>query len=217
VSVELQVRADELSRAKKKDKPGERSQVTVAIIGAMATVIVALIGIVPIITKTIGETPAPTPASTLTPGLTNTTGEMLTPTLASTPTPGLMKVPVRGKVLRIDLPDWATDPVRGSITFNRNDEITASGKLMVYLTIRDEQSIRWLNSEPEPVLELHSGEKLCGIVPAEYNSTNYWLGFQAHCASNDACSYNIEGRRLWVTINDIEIIIAPQEVQCPER
>lgn len=140
-----------------------------------------------------------------------------TPPPTTTSTLSLQRVSIKGTVLSIDLPNWATDPVRGSITFNKDDEIAKTGKMMVYLSVRNEQRTKWIDSEPEVILELHSGEQFCSIVPAEHNTTNFYLGFQAHCASSDACSYNIEGKRLWATIDNAEAVIAPRGVQCPDR
>jgi hypothetical protein len=136
-----------------------------------------------------------------------------------TPTPGLRRVSIKGIILDIDLPDWITDPsnVRGSITFNSNDEIASTGKLTVRLSIRNENGSRWKESVPKPVLELRSGEHLCSIEPAAYNTASFYLGLKAHCDSSDSCSYNIEGNRLWATIGNVEVVIAPQGVQCPNR
>jgi hypothetical protein len=134
-----------------------------------------------------------------------------------TPTLGLRRFPLKGMVLGIDLPSFVTNPVRGSITFNRNDEIASTGKLTVRLSIRNETGSQWKESDPELVLELHPGEQLCSIEPAAYNTANFWLGLEAHCASSDACSYNIDNNRLWATIGNVEVVIAPPGGQCPNR
>ena len=125
------------------------------------------------------------------------------------------RVSIKGNVLRIDLPEWAPDPARGSISFNKDDEIAQMRELTAHLTVRDETAAQWQESDPILVLRLLPGERLCSIVPAEHNTRNFYLGFQAHCASSDACSYNIEGKRLWATIGNVEVILAPQGVQCP--
>ena len=131
-------------------------------------------------------------------------------------TPITQSYSLDGIVLSVDLPSWATNPVRGSISFSKDEEIIETGTLMAFVSIRNEDSSMWVNSDPRLLLQLSPGEKLCSITRADHNSSNYWLGFQAHCNSTDACSYNIEeNSRLWATIGKVEVIVAQNGGECP--
>lgn len=145
-----------------------------------------------------------------------TTAPQSPPTIPPT-VPTVERISIKGKILNIDLPNFATNPVRGSITFNNNSEIASTRRLMVYLSVRDQSGTQWKNSDPQLLLTLQPGEQFCDIYPAEYNTANFYLGFQSHCGVSDACSYNVEGNRLWVTIGNVEVVIAPQGVACPTR
>ncbi|MEM7116301.1 MAG: hypothetical protein AAF614_27955, partial [Chloroflexota bacterium] len=163
--------------------------------------------------------PTPTPTQTATP--TSSPASTQTPT--PTPTPSLRIYQISGNVLGIDLPEWVTNPVRGSVTFNRIDEINETKQLTARLSIRDESGVLWEESEPELILTLNPGEQFCKVVPGEFNKReedgtplNYWVGFQAHCEPTNTCSYNMEGQRLWVTVHNVEILIAPVGADCPD-
>jgi hypothetical protein len=166
---------------------------------------------------TYAFTPAPADTLPVPPAYTFTNTVVFIPTFTHTPTsvPALRTEWIEGRVLSIDLPGWAPSPVRGSVTFNKNSEIASTGTITVQLSVRNESSTQWVESTPVALLTLGQGERLCSISPAEFNSANYYLGFQAHCANQVGCSYNIENNRLWVTIIGVGILIAPQGVQCP--
>jgi hypothetical protein len=159
-------------------------------------------------TNTVTNTPTliPTNTATLPPP----------PTYTSSPLPKIKKISIEAKTASIELPSWVSDPVRGSITFNDNDEIARTGIITFRLSVRDTQGSRWKESSPKTLITLEPGEKFCSITPAEYNTANYYLGLQAHCyPGSDMCSYNVEGNLLRATIGKVNMVIAPPGVQCP--
>jgi hypothetical protein len=132
---------------------------------------------------------------------------------------GVRRINLNGETLSIEAPEWVQEPVRGSITFNETEEITRIGKVKAYLVVRTENSWKKnAKSKPIELVRLRSREKLCGIEKAANNGTNYYLGFQAHCKSvKPTCSYQWEGRRLWVTVGDVKVVLAAKYRNCPDR
>jgi predicted Ser/Thr protein kinase len=135
------------------------------------------------------------------------------------PAPAVKRISLAGRVLSIELPPWITTPIRASITFNRNDEIEATRTLTMRLTLRNDTGELRKESDRRAVLELQPGERFCHVEPAAFNTVNYWLGFQTHCATIGACSYQIEdtrnGKLLYATIHAAHVVIAPPGVDCP--
>lgn len=130
------------------------------------------------------------------------------------PRPLLRQVSIEGHVLSGILPAWVPDPPRGSITFNKDTEIAATGRLTAHLTFRSEDRSKWATTTPVTILDLRQDERFCKITRAEHD-VKYWLGFQAHCKESSSCSYNVENNKLWATIGDIDVILAQPGAECP--
>lgn len=137
-----------------------------------------------------------------------------TSTPPARPRPRVRRVSIEGAVLGGRMPSWVPDPPRGSITFNKDTEINATGRITARLDFRNADGSKWQSTTPIKIMNLRGNERLCKITRAGHD-IKYWLGFQAHCASSNACSYNIERNTLWATIGKVDVVLAPAGVQCP--
>lgn len=120
-------------------------------------------------------------------------------------------VSLAGEVLTMTVPKWwLSNPKRGSINFSNHNEIESTRKIKAGLSVRSEGSNpTWEAPEPSQLLAtLKDGEHLCSITGAANNGSRYYMGLQAHCRDLGICSYEVEGKKLRVTIKQAELTIS---------
>lgn len=128
---------------------------------------------------------------------------------------GVRRIDLSGRVLSIEAPEWVQEPIIGSITFNKHEEITRTGELKAFLVVRTENWVNKHESRPKRLVTLGKDERLCGIEHADDSGTNYYLGFRAHCNDPNICRYYWEGRTLWVKVGDVKVVLAAKNRDCP--
>jgi hypothetical protein len=123
-------------------------------------------------------------------------------------------VSLAGEVLTMTVPEWwLRNPKRGSIDFSNHDEIENTRKIKAGLSVRSESSESsnptWKAPDPSQLLAtLKEGEHLCDITNAADNGSRFYMGLQAHCRDLGICSYEVEGKKLRVTIKKAELTIS---------